>query len=324
MNRSLNILWKIFATISLIALISGCGTVAIDEKEPLLVEFTDRWSDYTLLIAQQKGFFKEHKVNVKPVYYEVFSQAVPDLTAGQLDGGLFPIRHAINVANYTDVKVVAVYDNGGLNTIVATPEIKTISDLKNKRVGVPIGTTYELLVNEMLKSANLSTADIELVDVTPENVPLSLGETIDAGFVYEPYTSQSIADGNTLLITTDNFIGLYPSVIVFRQSITEQREDDVRNFLKAWFEAVEFSKKNPAEVQRIIANFYQVPESEIFPDDQLSIYTLEDNLSMFQQTNEKFRSIYDTAKTNADFLIRIGVLTTSPDINALIVPNYLK
>lgn len=326
MNRSLNILWKILAAMCVLALIPACGsTTPIEEKEPLKVEFTNWWGDYTLLIAQQTGLFKKYNVNVKPVYYDVFSKAIPDLAAEQIDGGLFAIGDAINVNHYTDVKAVAVYDNGSLNTIVSVPEIFSLASLKGKRIGVPIGTSYELLIGEVLKSVGLTTSDVRLVNINPEDVPLNLGDTIDAGFVYEPYTSQAIAEGNSLLINTDQFVGLYPDVIVFRASVVEQRQEDIRNFLKAWFEAVQFRNENPDEAIRIIAQFQQVPENKITPDAQLNLLTLDDNVAIYkQQDNQEQRSIYDTAKLNADFLVRIGVLTTYPDLNTMLDPSFLK
>jgi NitT/TauT family transport system substrate-binding protein len=317
---------KVLAIACIFSLLPSCGLFPAQEsieKEPLIVEFTAWWGDYTIIIAQEQGLFEKHGVEVQPVYYETFSRALPDLAAGQVDGGLFAIGDAINVSKYTDLDVVAVYDNGSFNTVVSTPEIKQIRELEGMRIGVPIGTSYELLISEMLGSVGLKVSDVTLVNIDPEDVPSRLGDTIDAGFIYEPYTSEALSKGNNLLLRSTEFIGLYPDVIVFRGVIVKEREEDIRAFLKAWFEAVEFRKQNPAEARQIIANYFKVSIDEITPDDELEILTLEDNYAMFTKQADAIRSIYRTARLNADFLVRMGVLSVQPDPDVLLTPAYL-
>jgi NitT/TauT family transport system substrate-binding protein len=317
---------KIIAALWIFPLLTSCSLSPqqdIEEKEPLVVEFTAWWGDYTIIIAQEKGLFEKHGVKVEPVYYETFSLALPDLAAGQIDGGLFAIGDAINVARHADLRVVAAYDNGSFNTVVSVPEVGQIRDLAGKRVGVQVGTSYELLISEMLASAGLKMSDVILVNIDPEDVPSSLGKTIDAGFIYEPYTSAAVAAGNNLLLRSTEFIGLYPDVIVFRNSVIRERSEDIRAFLKAWFEAVEFRRQYPEEARQIIADYFNMTIEEISPDNTLEILGLQDNYEMFKSETNSKRSIYRTARLNADFLIRMGVLSAQPDIETLLSPAYL-
>ncbi len=317
---------KFFAVLWILVLLPACATNPaqdIRKGKPLVVEFTAWWGDYTIIIAQEMGLFEKYGVNVQPIYYETFSRALPDLAAGQIDGGLFAIGDAINVARHADLRVVAVYDNGSFNTVVSVPEINQIKDLAGKRIGVQIGTSYELLISEMLASANLKISDVTLVNVDPEAVPSSLGRTIDAGFIYEPYTTEAIARGNNLLLKSTEYIGLYPDVIVFRGAIVDERGEDIRAFLKAWFEAVEFRQKNPEQAQQIIADYFGLPINNIIPDEALKILTLQENYEIFETGTGTKRSIYQTARLNADFLVRMGVLSNQPKLETLLTPAYL-
>jgi len=326
MMKSRQLLAFLVVIIGTLPLLAACGLVPATETsevEPLSIEFTNWWGDFTIIIAQEQGLFEKYGVQVEPVYYETFGRAIPDLASGQIDGGLFAIGDAINVSRHIGVKAVAVYDNGSFNTVVSIPEIALIEDLKDRRVGVQVGTTYELLISEMLKTANLSMSDITLVNINPEDVPLSLGQTIDAGFIYEPYTTEALAQGNNLLLKSTDLIGLYPDVIVFRQDLVEARPDDIRAFLRAWFEAVEFRKQNPQEARQIIANYFDTTVNEITPDNVLEILSAEDNYILFNSENRTRRPIQQTAQLNADFLVRIGVLSSSPDLDTLLDPRYL-
>ncbi len=317
---------KIIAALWMFTLLASCSLFpeqGIEENEPLAVEFTAWWGDYTLIIAQEKGLFEKYGVKVQPVYYETFSLALPDLASGQIDGGLFAIGDAINTAKHADLRVVAVYDKGSFNTVVSVPEIGRVRDLAGKRIGVQVGTSYELLISEMLASAGLKMSDVILVNIDPEDVTPNLGKTIDAGFIYEPYTSEAVARGNNLLVKSTEFLGLYPDVIVFRNAVVRERSDEIRAFLKAWFEAVEFRRQYPAEARQIIADYFNTSTDQITPDDALEILSLEDNYAIFKPEANTIHSIYRTARLNADFLVRMGVLSSPPDLETLLTPAYL-
>ncbi len=309
-------------------LLASCGLApanAETTKTPLRVEFTRWWGDYTLIIAQEQGFFEKHGVEVELVYYDTFSQAIPDMAASRIDAGLLNIGDAINISHHKNVKIVAAYDNGGQNAIISTPNILTLSDLRGKRIGVPVGTTYELFVAETIKSAGLSLSDVTLVNVAPEDVQAKLFQDIDAGFTYEPYTSEATKRGYFLLAQSDELKSVYMDVIVFNDIVVRDRPEDVKAFLEAWFEAVDFRQANPEDSRRIIAEYLQVPLQNIEPDEGVVLFTREDNLAIFQREDTRgFQSIFSTAQLNIDFLIRNGVFTSAPELDFLIDPSYLE
>ncbi|MCK7516910.1 MAG: ABC transporter substrate-binding protein [Ignavibacteriales bacterium] len=105
-------------------------------KLPLRVEFAQSWGDYTLLVAQEQGYFEKYGVQVEPVYYEVSSDIYPDLAAGQIDGALIAVGDAININRSALMKVVAVEDDGGDNAVIVGPEIDSHIGSQRKRRSV--------------------------------------------------------------------------------------------------------------------------------------------------------------------------------------------
>jgi NitT/TauT family transport system substrate-binding protein len=287
------------------------------------VEFAFWWGDFTLLVAQEKGFFEKYGVMVEPVYYESFSQAPADLAAGNIDAGLFSIGDVLIAAEHTDVKAVAAYDDGGLNTVVAIPEITSVADLQGKQVGVKIGSPYEIFVREMLKTGGLDTSDVVLVNLSGEEIPAAMPDQVQAGFVWEPYTTELLGRGYHVLFSSEQISSLYPDLITFRSAVIKERPADVRAFLQAWFEAVEYRQAHPAETREIVAKYLGMSPAEIQADPQLHIMTHADNALMFQKTpSDGSRSIYSTAQISADFLIGIGTLTSQPDLDTLFDPTF--
>lgn len=290
--------------------------------EPIRVEFRQWWGDYTLVVAQERGYFEKYGVDVELMYYDVFSDTYPDLASGQIDAALIPVGDIININRNAEMKVLAISDDGGFMSIVASPEINAIQDLKGKSVGVQAGSQYELMIAEMLQSANMNTGDVTVMAINPENTAQALkNNQVQAVFSWEPFLSQAISDGNKVLYPTDSSLRLFPDMLVFRKSITEQRPDEIRAFLQAWFEAVDYRLQNPELARQLIADYFGVSIEEIQPDDSLKILTLEDNKTFFNLQNEN--SVYTITQRTSDYLISIGAVTQQVDPLELLDPTYL-
>ena len=314
---------RLLSVVVVVFLTSCSSQPQMVSQKPLKVEFAFWWGDFTLLVAKEKGFFEKYGVLVEPVYYESFPQAPADLAAGKIDVGLFSIGDVLIASEHTDVKVVAAYDDGGLNTIVAIPEITSVADLQGRQIGVKIGSPYEIFVREMLHTAGLDTSDVVLVNLSAEEIPPAMPDQVQAGFVWEPYTTELLGKGYHILFSSAQISSLYPDLITFRSAVVKERPADVRAFLKAWFEAVEYRMAYPDETREIVAKFLGMSPDEIQADAQLHIMTLADNQMMFQRSpSDASRSIYETAQISADFLIGIGTLTRQPDLNTIFDPTF--
>jgi NitT/TauT family transport system substrate-binding protein len=315
---------RFFTVICLVAILASCASFQPAEKElpPLRVEYTYWWGDFTILVAQELGLFEKYNVDVEPVYYDVFSEALPALATGAVDGGLFAPDDVLSTNDSSPVKVVAVYDDGGTNYVIGAPEIKSPADLKGKLVGVNIGTFGELFIARTLAEAGLTTRDVTLIDTAVENVPAQLGNTIDAGYAWDPFASDAISNGANLLYKSGSQNSITPDLIVFRSDVAGQRPDDIRAFLKAWFEAVEYRLTNPEEANQIIAREMGIAPEELSEDAQL--FTSDVNKQLF--SGEAMAGRIGPAEVlteNADFLIRLGTLSKKPILSEILDPSYL-
>jgi NitT/TauT family transport system substrate-binding protein len=322
MKKSL--LLRIAFVIPLINNLTACAGLQAtpSPKPPIRVEFTQWWGDYTLLVAQEKGYFEEYGVEVEPVYYDVFSDTYPDLASGQIDGALVAVGDTINVSRINPMKIVATYDNGGNDAIVVGPEINSIEDIRGKTVGMVIGSQYELTVVKMLQSASMSLSDVAIVEMNPEDVLSELESgKVQAAYTWEPYLSDALSHGYKIIYGQQDEQLLFPDVIVFRKSLVDERPEEVRAFLKAWFQAVEYRLQHQGETRDIAAKYLGISPEEVQPDGNLKILTVDDNRSLFDIQEEN--SIYSITKTTSDYLISIGVLEEQIDPLELLDPSYL-
>jgi len=246
------------------------------------------------------------------------------MASNKLDAGLFAIGDLLDVSRLVDVKMVGIYDSGGTVAIVSRNEIESVADLAGQKVGVILGSYGEMLVRQMLISAGMSLRDIQLVNMDPSEVISGMtNQSIAAGYVWAPLDQDAVRAGHKVLYT-QTADTLAPDVIVFREDVVTERPDDIRAFLNAWFEAVEFRNNNPEEARQIIANATHKPVSSIPLTPDATLYTREDNLKFFSKDLSDQSSIYDMAQSNLNFRISRGDVTIPPDLEDILDPSYLK
>lgn len=304
----------------------GTTDTSSSDNKPLRLAWTLWDGDYTALIAQEKGFFSKYGVDVELVFYEDVYQAIPDIEGGKLDGGLVTIGDMLLVTRSTDVSAIIVNDSGGTNSLVGSAELKDIEDLRGKKIGVPLGTSFEVFVRQALSEAGISIKDVIFVDMSPEEVPQNIPGVIQAGYVGEPYTSEALQSGHKLLAATrySSTESLTPNLVIFRSDVIRDRPEDVRAFSNAWFDAVEYRLANPDECNQIIARITNQTIDDVANGDA-RLFTREDNLNLFANNpGTDISSIYYSMQLNIDFLVSIGVLTQRPDLTEILTPQFLR
>lgn len=310
--------------ITAVCLLAACAPAQTqaESKSPLRIEYTLWWGDYTLLVAKELGLFEKYGVEVEPVYYPIYSDSYADLAAGILDGALFGLDDAISTNDKTPLNVVAINDDGGNYYLLGDANTPNIASLKGKKVATEIGTFGEFLLIQALKQAGLYTQDVTMLNIPAEEVPENLGATVDAGYTWDPYAARAIADGAHILYQSGASKSIIPDVIVFNAKALKERPDDVRAFLKAWFEAVDFRKANPERANQIIAAQIGYPAEDITVDAQ--IYTLQENIVLFSDSApDSMIDLKNAYQANADFLLNLGVLRNQPDLNLFVNSSFL-
>lgn len=325
---------KVFSLLCVILIVSfllpGCSPLAAPAgaeavRPPLKVEYTTWEGDYTLLVAEEKGFFEKHGVQVEPVYYPLFEQALSDFASRKIDVGLFSLTTILRVARVADVRGVMVYDSGGTSAIAARKDIGSIADLKGKKIGAVPDSMGEATVYAMLQSYGMSIADITLIRVAPEEVIGDLNEgLIDAGFVWSPLDTKAADAGYKILYSRSSDSPIFPDMIAFNDAIIKDRPDDVRAFLAAWSEAVDYRISHPQEAAELIAKRTNQNVKDTGLTGVMKLYNLQDNQSLFDPSSKAASSIYQLTQANLDFLISKGDVTTSPDLNVILNPSFLK
>ena len=152
---------------------------------------------YIKEIAPKCGIKVEEKMFAKGL------DVMQAIIAGELDVGATASEAAISGrAGGAPIVVVAGFAKGGAR-LVARPEsnIKSVKDLKGKKVGVTRGGIQEVLLMAELQGAGLSAdgapgKDVQLIFLAFADLNQALmGKNIDAMMQSEPQSSQAINKG---------------------------------------------------------------------------------------------------------------------------------
>ncbi|MBW4648629.1 MAG: ABC transporter substrate-binding protein [Kastovskya adunca ATA6-11-RM4] len=315
----------LFAIVLATACNSRTTVTSSPELPPLRVSYNLWPGVFPLVLAQEKGFFVDQGVNVKAVYSNNYLEPASDFTANKYDGVFLALGSVMNIIekNPNAQIVLVTDDSAGADAVVAQRGIQSVAELKGKRIGIKRNDFGELFVTRMLEDNGISVNDVTLVNLEAKAVPerLKSGD-IQAGHTWEPYLFKAVEFGAKKIFSSKQTPGLISDVMIFHGDVLRDRPNDVKAFIRAWFQAQDYWQAHPAESNALIAKKLNITPEEVSPDG-IHLANLPDNLKAFTP-GETTQSLYYTAKLYVDFYTRKGVLSAAPDVQKLINPSFVQ
>jgi NitT/TauT family transport system substrate-binding protein len=226
---------------------------------PLHIGYSD-WPGFLIWqIAIDKGWFKEAGVDVKFEWFD-YSASMDAYTAGKLDADNVTNGDAL-VMGGNGSKSVMIFPtdySSGNDMVIGKPGVKSVAELKGKKVAVEVGLVDHLLLDKALKTAGMTDKDVQLVNTKTNDTPqvLASGDVAAIG-VWQPSAGQALHNvpGSRAIYTSANAPGLiYDGLAVNPQSL-EHRKSDWEKVVKVWFRCVEYARdpKTEADALKIMS-----------------------------------------------------------------------
>jgi len=217
------------------------------------------WVGYgPLFIARDKGFFEKEGVDVELINMEDPKLRFAALAAGKIDAlattiDTMPLYLKPDAPKYK--YLFALDDSKGGDGIVATKEIKSIADLKGKKVAFGEGTVSQFYLDVLLKEAGLKESDVQAINMTAGDAGSAfVAGNVDAAVTWEPWlTRGKQAEHGHLLTDSSSTPGLITDVVLAPESVIDKRGGELKAIYRGWIQAVEFVKTNPDEANAIMA-----------------------------------------------------------------------
>lgn len=279
-------------------------------------------------IVKEKKLFEKHGVNAELVWFPVYSDSLQALATGQIDGNSQTLSDTLAPAS-KDIKLKAVLVNdnsAGGDGLVATDKVKSLADLKGKTVATELGTVDHLLLITALSRVGLTEKDINFVNMTVNDAgPAFISGQLDAAVLWEPFLGKAIGSGKgRLIFSSRDTPGLIPDLLVLKEKVVQERREDVKRILRAWFDALDFWRQNPDEALAIMAKAADTTVAEFQAGlDGVKIFSLADNLTAFRKADDLSYLGY-TGKKTAEFLKAVNMLEKVPDVEALLDGAFVQ
>jgi NitT/TauT family transport system substrate-binding protein len=304
-----------------------CATASF-AAEPIKIGYSD-WPGWTAWeIAKEKGFFKKAGVDVKLVWFPIYTDSLNALNTGKLDANCQTWSDTIPpLAEGIKLKVVLANDNSaGNDGLVAKKEFKSVKSLKGKTVATELGTVDHFLLLQALAKNGMTEKDIVYKNMTVPDAAAAFRQgKLDAAVIWQPSLNDVMKEGKSnLLYTSKDVPGLIPDLLVFQEKVAAKREADVQKVVGVWFEVVDFIKKNEDEAVKIMAKVVeQKPEDYKAFLPGTKFFDLKANLRAFTKDDD-VHSLYGSGKVIQDFLISTGLQKKKADYEGALEPKFVN
>lgn len=308
---------------SLVFLLAGCGgestsktttgekETASEEKQLIKVRYA-QLSKAVLNIyipfAVEAGIFEKHGIDLETINFDNGGpEALAAVASGQAEMGSFGTPSLIGVSKDIPYKIVAApVDREITFVLVATPEIKTVEDLKGKVIatgGVGSGPHQALL--KILEANNIQKDEVKIQaagDINEEAI-LKSGQA-DAVITSEPLVTKLELEGvaNELVKAADVY-GKYQHRYVFAtDTFIKENPDAVKSVLAAQQEAIQFAKDHKEELIKYASEQLDLDEKlvESFYDKSLPEWSTDLAVDV-EAAQNAFQILKDLGEIDKDY-----------------------
>jgi NitT/TauT family transport system substrate-binding protein len=219
-------------------------------------------------VAQEEGLFKKNGLDVELVHIPSTSRAIQVMLAGELQYSYMDGRNSVTAAlKGADVVILTGVANRLVFSFMARPELKNISELKGKKIGITrLGSSTHSVTLWVLNKHGLKPEDVQLlqlVDVPNILTAIAAGQ-IDAGALSPPTNFRARKAGLSELIDLSKDGPEYVSVAIgSTRSFIKANEEMTRRFVRGYSEGVQFLKANKAAGIRAIQKYARIKDSDI-------------------------------------------------------------
>lgn len=334
---------KLIFTIFLIITFSNYGVTEVS-KEPassniphikpniVRIGWVFAMANAPIIIAKNKGYFKQQGVKVVLKSYKSGPLLKKDLMAGNLDMayiGAPPVYHWFSRGLKS--KIIAKVNYGQAAVIVRKDSnITKVRDLRNKRMaGVRVSSGMDVLLRGFVlaEKGNINPdTEINIVTMKPEIMGRAVeNKQVSGAFIWEPFTSKYLLRGNVKIILDINKeFPRYPWYIVMATpEAIKFKKPAIIKVLKAHNQSIQFLNSTPNAGDTLIAKSFglqpiKMADKTYSPTDILAQarkrlgwqarLTRQDSAFIQRLMNYSYELGYIKHKLNVDDLVDVSFM----------------
>jgi NitT/TauT family transport system substrate-binding protein len=317
--------------------IAGCSNSNTPTKSVTTPQATDvklgfsAWPGwFPWQVAQEKEIFAKSKVGVNLKWFDNYADSITALNNGSIEANSQTLADTItSIANGKDLVVVLTNDNStGNDKIIISEQLKSVKDLKGKKVAAEEGTVDHFLLVQALKNVGMTMKDIQFVPMeTSKAADAFVAGKVDAVAVFAPFTTKALKrPGSRELFSSKDFPGSISDHLVFTRKFVNEHPEKVQAVVDSWFATLNHISlnMNKSEAEAIMAKRAGVSIAEYQEyGDGTKIFDLEAGLEAFKPGKDH-TSLPQAAIATNKFLFENKLIKNQVDVSKIFDDRFVK
>lgn len=254
------------------------------------------WMNNGLTPNKDCRMYKEFGITAEFVVQDDMNKLVSALKSGELDfifttTDISPISMDASgdLARMNVQQFLKIDDSRGADLFIVDESIKTIADLRGKKIACALGWPSNTLLHATLEAGGLTENDVEIVSFADPFAAKNayISGNVDATVVWSPDDVACLQARRSRILTSTEFM---PNIImdgfIARKEVLEEKKDEFVALSKAWLTAnaemaVASNMEAAAAVFKVAFNVEDPVKDVVAGMKMIHFATYGDNLNFF-------------------------------------------
>jgi NitT/TauT family transport system substrate-binding protein len=317
--------WATLRTFALllVAMLVFAGGCMRDPEPPLRIG-TNVWiGSEPLYLARDLKYLDRGVIQL--VEYPSASEVLRAFRNQAIDGMIISLDELFVLAvDGLQPKIVVVADvSHGADVVVGRSGMRTMKDLKGKRVAVESGALGAFVLSRALTLNGMQASDVNIVHLESNEHPAAFEQgKVDAAVTFDPFRGQLLSAGGHTLFDSTQIPGEIVDLLAVRDTVLEKNPQAVQALLAGWFKALDYLQREPTDAAARMAVRQQITGEQFLQALQgLHIPSRAENLTMLAGTTP---SLVGSGHQLMALMVEAKLLRNTLEIERLLAPGPLQ
>jgi len=309
----------VLACVALLLQLSGC----VREPESALRIGTNVWIGCEpLYLARELGRLNPKTVQL--VEYPSASEVLRAFRNQAIDGMVISLDELFGLAaDGLQPRIILVVDvSHGADAVVGRPGMRTMKDLKGKRVAVESGALGAFVLSRALALNGMHASDVKVVQLESNEQPSAFEKgQVDGAVTFDPYRVQLLRAGATTLFDSTQIPGEIVDLLAVRATVLDKQPKAIQAMLAGWFRAIDYLKREPKDAAQRMGIRQQTTGEQFLKALQgLRIPSRGENLRMLGGSTPELAA---TGRRLMALMLEARLLRAGLEIEGVLAPEPL-
>jgi NitT/TauT family transport system substrate-binding protein len=183
--------------------------------------------------------------------------------------------------------ILAVDLSHGADVVVGRSGMRSLNDLKGKKVAVESGALGAYVWSRALAINGMQASDVEVVHLESNEHPKAFQKgQVDGAVTFDPFRTKLLGSGGVTLFDSTQIPGEIVDLLAVRANVLQKQPKTIQSLLKGWFLAVDYLNRVPNDAAMRMGVRQQISGEQFLQTLQgIRIPSREENMKMLGGTS---------------------------------------